>query len=65
MNIHLGTQAQSAVFELVDEVQVKASGYNAEFGGSMGGVVNVITRSGGNQFRGEFVGYYDDESRMM
>jgi hypothetical protein len=64
-NIHIGTQAQSAVFELVDEVQVKASGYNAEFGGSMGGVVNVITRSGGNQFRGEFIGYYDDESRMM
>ncbi|MBU4329689.1 MAG: TonB-dependent receptor [Acidobacteria bacterium] len=64
-NMHIGTQAQSAVFELVDEVQVKASGYSAEFGGSMGGVVNVITRSGGNAFHGEVVGYYENNSKLM
>jgi hypothetical protein len=64
-NMHIGTQAQSAVFELVDEVQVKASGYSAEFGGSMGGVVNVITRSGGNAFHGEVVGYYNNNSKLM
>jgi hypothetical protein len=64
-NMHIGTQAQSAVFELVDEVQVKASGYAAEFGGSMGGVINVITRSGGNAFHGEVVGYYNNNSKLM
>lgn len=64
-NMHIGTQAQSAVFELVDEVQVKASGYSAEFGGSMGGVVNVITRSGGNAFHGEVVGYYNNNTKLM
>lgn len=64
-NMHIGTQGQNAVFELVDEVQVKASGYSAEFGGSMGGVINVITRSGGNAFHGEIVGYYNDDSKLM
>lgn len=64
-NMHVGTQAQSAVFELVDEVQVKASGYSAEFGGSMGGVVNVITRSGGNAFHGDVVAYYNNNSLLM
>ena len=51
-------QRMQAAFDFIDEVQVKASGYQAEFGGSMGGVVNVVTRSGGNEFRGEVVGYY-------
>jgi hypothetical protein len=53
-----GIRGQSAVFEFVEEVQIKASGYQAEFGGSMGGVVNVISRSGGNEFHGELTGYY-------
>ena len=57
-DIVYGNRAQGAAFEFVDEVQVKASGYQAEFGGSLGGVVNVITRSGGNEFHGEIVGYY-------
>ncbi|HOW43877.1 MAG TPA: TonB-dependent receptor [Candidatus Aminicenantes bacterium] len=51
-------QRMQAAFDFIDEVQVKASGYQAEFGGSMGGVVNVVTRSGGNEFHGEVVGYY-------
>ena len=50
--------AQSVAFDFVDEVQVKASGYQAEFGGSLGGVINVVTRSGGNEFHGEVIGYY-------
>jgi hypothetical protein len=51
-------QRMQAAFDFIDEVQVKASGYQAEFGGSMGGVVNVVTRSGGNEFHGEVMGYY-------
>ncbi len=41
-------------FELVQEVQVKSSGFNAEFGGATGGVINVVTKGGNNQFRGDF-----------
>lgn len=40
-------------FQFVQEVQVKSSGFTAEFGGATGGVVNVVTRGGGNQWRGE------------
>ncbi|MEN6559381.1 MAG: TonB-dependent receptor [Acidobacteriota bacterium] len=53
-----GTRKQNVVFDFADEVQFKASGYNAEYGGSVGGVVNVITRSGGNAYHGELIGYY-------
>lgn len=37
----------------VREVQVKTSGFNAEYGGATGGVINVVTRGGDNKFRGE------------
>jgi len=48
----------------VSEVQVKSSGYAAEFGGSTGGVINVITKSGTNQFRGD-AGFYYSSSKMQ
>lgn len=41
-------------YQSVQEVQVKSSGFEAEFGGATGGVINVATKSGTNQFRGEF-----------
>lgn len=53
-----GTMSQKVNFDFIDEVQVKASGYQAEHGGSMGGVINVITRSGGNTMHGDIMGYY-------
>ena len=34
-------------------VQVKSSGYSAEYGGSTGGVLNVVTKSGSNDGRGQ------------
>jgi Carboxypeptidase regulatory-like domain len=42
----------------IREFSVDQTSYNAEFGGKSGGVVNVITKSGSNQFHGslfEFV----------
>ena len=40
-------------FSIVQETQVKTSGFEAEFGGATGGVINVVTKSGGNDFHGE------------
>lgn len=40
--------------QLVQEVQVKSSGFDAIYGGATGGVVSVVTRAGGNDFHGEF-----------
>lgn len=57
-NMYSGVSDQQVIFEFIEEVQVKSSGYAAEYGGSMGGVVNVITRSGGNEFHGEAGVYF-------
>jgi outer membrane receptor protein involved in Fe transport len=48
--------------EFLQEVQLRTATYPAEFGGATGGVVNAITRSGGNEYHGEFFGYFDNES---
>lgn len=42
----------SVPFAFYEEFQVKTGGYSAEFGRSTGGVINAITRSGGNEFHG-------------
>jgi hypothetical protein len=41
-------------FPLVQEVQVKSSGFEAEYGGATGGVINVVTKGGNNDYHGEF-----------
>ena len=41
-------------FQFVQEVQIKSSGFEAEFGGASGGVVNVVPKGGSNEFHGEF-----------
>jgi hypothetical protein len=43
--------------EVVSEVVVKTGGYEAEFGQSLGGIVDTVTRGGGNQTRGTAFGY--------
>lgn len=43
----------SLPFEFVKEVQVKTAGFEAEYTGTMGGVVNVVSRSGSNEFHGD------------
>jgi outer membrane receptor protein involved in Fe transport len=48
--------------EFVDEVQIKTGGYEAEFGRATGGVVNMVTKSGSNQFRGGASAYWEPES---
>ncbi len=49
-----GSSRQNAALEYVQEVQVKTTGLEAEYGGALGGVVSAVTRSGGNEFHGEF-----------
>jgi hypothetical protein len=43
----------SLPFEFVREVQVKTAGFEAEYSGTMGGVVNVVSRSGSDEFHGD------------
>jgi outer membrane receptor protein involved in Fe transport len=39
-------------FDAIDEMSVQTGGYNAEFGFAVGGVFNLVTKSGGNRFSG-------------
>jgi hypothetical protein len=41
-------------FEVVQEVQIKSTGFEAEYGGATGGVINVVTGGGNDQWRGNF-----------
>ena len=47
-----GTSGKNVIADFVEEVQVKSSGYTAEYGGATGGVINVITKSGTNDWHG-------------
>ena len=52
-----GFSARPVVTDFLDEIQVKSSGYTPEFGGSTGGVINAITKSGGNTWHGDAILY--------
>src|SRR6266852_2913452 len=43
--------------EAVQEFQIITNGYAPEYGRASGGVVNIITRSGSNDFHGDVYGY--------
>ena len=55
-NYRTGTlnEAYNIPTQLVQEVQVKSSGFDAEYGGATGGVISVVSRGGNNDFHGEF-----------
>ena len=48
--------------DTVKEFQVNQNGFSAEFGRAAGAVINVVTKSGTNQFRGSAFEYFRDES---
>jgi len=56
-----GSQVR-VVLDIIDEYQVLASQYAAEYGGATGAVVNVSTRSGTNEFSGRGYLYYRNDS---
>src|SRR6266545_3734626 len=47
--------------EAVAEFQINRSGYNAEFGRATGGVINIVSKSGTNQFHGNVYNYFRNE----
>src|ERR1700737_4691357 len=60
--IQYGRQGKAAPAEFIQEVEVKAGGFQAEYGHAQGGVLNAITKSGGNDFHGDAFGYYNGRS---
>jgi hypothetical protein len=55
---HMGGTSTTLPYNFLQELEVKAGGYEAEYRSSLGGIVNVISRSGGNEFRGQAFGFF-------
>jgi hypothetical protein len=61
----LGTSAGAQVrtpLESIQEFQVLTSMYDAEFGRASGAVVNAVTKTGTNQFKGVLFGYLSNNA---
>ena len=41
----------------IKEVQVKTGGFEPQFGQAQGGIINIITQSGGNEYHGALYGF--------
>ena len=50
----IGSVNDLYIEDAIGEVQVLTSGITAEYGRFSGGVVNIVTKSGGNQFAGSY-----------
>ena len=48
-----GTLGRDLNITFIDSIQVKSSGYNAEYRAATGGVVSALTKSGTNKFHGD------------
>jgi len=48
--------------EAVQEFQLILSNYNAEYGRATGGVINIVTKNGGNEFHGDAFGFFRNKA---
>ena len=53
-----GYSTMNPLYETIEEIQVVATGASAEFGNFTGASVNVVTKSGANDFSGSFTTIY-------
>ncbi len=58
----VGSLLQNFSYESIQEFQVNQHGWTADQGRSVGGIVNVITKSGGNRLRGSFFSNFRHDS---
>ena len=57
-----GGSGANLPFEFVQELEIKTGAYGADIGKSTGGVFNVITKSGTNEFHGDAFAYFVAQS---
>ena len=58
----LGAAGTALGMDTVSEFRVEANAYSAEFGRNVGGQVNVLTKSGTNQFSGSAFEYHRNDA---
>lgn len=60
----VGSLLQNFAYESIQEFQVLQHRWTAEQGRAVGGIVNVITKSGGNSLRGSVFGNFRDDAMI-
>jgi hypothetical protein len=58
----LGSFGTNFNFDNIQEIQFQTGGFEAEYGRATGGVINLVTKTGGNQFSGSLDLRYRDDS---
>jgi hypothetical protein len=62
INTATGSQRSTAPQEAVFEFRVVNSSFGAEYGRALGGIVNIVTKSGGNDFHGSVYDYLQNNA---
>jgi len=57
-NVNTGGVGKNFQSDFIQEVQVKSSSFEAEYGGALGGVVNAVGKRGSSSWHGELKIYY-------
>jgi hypothetical protein len=55
----LGTFSMNFNFDAIEDLEVITAGYDARYNQGLGGTINIVTKSGGNNFEGNFSGYIE------
>jgi hypothetical protein len=55
------SQISNVGIDFIEEVNIKTANFSAEYGRNSGAAINVVTRSGGNEFHGSLFEYRRDE----
>jgi len=61
-NLIGGYSHTNVPFDFIQEVQVKSSGVGAEYGGALGGVINVIMKKGSSHYHGSAFVLFSDHA---
>jgi hypothetical protein len=61
-NLIGGYSRTSVPFDFIGEVEIKNSGIQAEHGGALGGVVNVVMKKGTNNYHGSLFTYFENDA---
>jgi len=61
-NLIGGYSHTNVPFQFVQEVEIKNSGIQAEHGGALGGVVNVVMKKGSNQYHGSVFSDFENDA---
>jgi hypothetical protein len=56
-----GTFGLNTNFDIIDQLEVSTGGFQAEYGGATGGIINQITKSGTNTFEGTLDTRYSNQ----